>query len=69
MLKLASEQLGLSPNTTMHIAEKLYLHGLITYPRTETNKYPNSFDIKKVLDDCKASDFKDYITNLLSEKS
>ncbi|KAL7068520.1 DNA topoisomerase family protein [Cryptosporidium serpentis] len=47
MLKLASNILGISPFQAMSIAEKLYLSGFITYPRTETTKYPKSFDMKE----------------------
>jgi DNA topoisomerase-3 len=40
----------------MHLAEKLYLSGCLTYPRTETTKYAASFDINgplKALDQTK----------------
>lgn len=59
MLKMASEQLHMSPQQTMHVAEKLYLSGYTTYPRTETNKYPKSFDIYKVLRDVQGGQHKD----------
>jgi DNA topoisomerase-3 len=49
MLKIASSKLGISPQQTMHIAERLYIQGYISYPRTETSKYPPSFDLKQVL--------------------
>jgi len=29
----------------MHIAERLYLSGLTSYPRTETSKYPEHMDL------------------------
>jgi DNA topoisomerase-3 len=44
LLRLASQQIGLGPQAAMHIAEKLYLGGFITYPRTESTRYPKSFD-------------------------
>ena len=33
----------------MHVAERLYLQGYITYPRTETSQYPSSFDLRAVV--------------------
>jgi len=33
----------------MHLAEKLYLQGYITYPRTESSSYPNNFDFKTIV--------------------
>ncbi|KAL8273312.1 hypothetical protein Esti_002813 [Eimeria stiedai] len=45
LLKSASQRLGLGPHHAMQIAERLYLGGFITYPRTETNSYPPSFDL------------------------
>ncbi|KAK7099050.1 hypothetical protein V1264_003246 [Littorina saxatilis] len=49
MLRVASSGLGLSPHHTMQIAERLYIQGYISYPRTETNNYPDSFDLKGTL--------------------
>lgn len=49
MLKLCSSTLGIGPQHAMHVAERLYLQGYITYPRTETNRYPSAFDLRSVL--------------------
>lgn len=49
MLRVASSALGMSPQHTMQIAEKLYTQGYISYPRTETTQYPESFDLKATL--------------------
>ena len=46
MLKISSTQLGISPGHTMQLAEKLYMKGLISYPRTETTQYSKNYDFK-----------------------
>eukprot|EP00392_Amoebophrya_sp_AT5.2_P018702 g19308.t1 len=48
MLKSASS-LGLSPGTAMKVAEDLYSAGYISYPRTESTKYADSYNITEVL--------------------
>eukprot|EP00924_Labyrinthula_sp_SR-Ha-C_P005387 snap_masked-scaffold_1-processed-gene-30.37-mRNA-1 protein AED:0.19 eAED:0.19 QI:0/0/0/1/1/1/4/0/927 len=44
LLKAASTKLAMAPIKAMHLAESLYLSGNISYPRTETTKYPASID-------------------------
>lgn len=40
---------NLSPAQTLSIAQKLYLDGLISYPRTSSQKIPDSIEPKKIL--------------------
>ncbi|KAJ2957588.1 hypothetical protein NQZ79_g6685 [Umbelopsis isabellina] len=49
LLKHGSSYLGISPSECMSIAERLYTQGYISYPRTETSSYPESFDLDEVL--------------------
>eukprot|EP00249_Psilotum_nudum_P012211 c23652_g1_i1 orf=91-2673(+) len=49
MLKVASSALGMGPHHTMQIAERLYIQGYISYPRTESTAYPSSFDLRGTL--------------------
>lgn len=34
----------------MEVAEKLYNQGYISYPRTETNKFPKTMNIKELVE-------------------
>ena len=43
MLKLASTVLNMSPHYTMQIAERLYISGYLSYPRTESTAYPQGY--------------------------
>eukprot|EP01065_Artemidia_motanka_P003120 TRINITY_DN11478_c0_g1_i4.p1 TRINITY_DN11478_c0_g1~~TRINITY_DN11478_c0_g1_i4.p1 ORF type:complete len:512 (+),score=111.90 TRINITY_DN11478_c0_g1_i4:1062-2597(+) len=49
LLRACSSGLGLSPVKAMKLAESLYSHGYISYPRTESSRYPASFDVTQVL--------------------
>jgi DNA topoisomerase I len=40
---------GFSPSATLQLAQKLYLEGLISYPRTSSQKIPDSIEPKKIL--------------------
>jgi DNA topoisomerase-3 len=49
MLKHASSVLGMGPHDAMKTAERLYLSGYMTYPRTESTAYPKTFDFRSVV--------------------
>lgn len=49
MLKLGSSVLGLSPQAAMSAAERLYLSGYVTYPRTESTAFAASFNLLDVV--------------------
>ena len=49
LLKACSKALGIGPHQALSIAERLYLSGYLSYPRTESTRYPASFDIKGTL--------------------
>jgi DNA topoisomerase-3 len=45
LMRIASSGLGMGPHHAMQIAERLYVQGYISYPRTETSSYPENFDL------------------------
>ncbi len=45
----AYKVLGLTPTRTLQIAQSLYLNGLISYPRTSSQKLPPSINYKHIL--------------------
>lgn len=49
LLKACSKALGIGPHAAMQAAERLYLSGYLSYPRTESSAYPKSFDIRATL--------------------
>ncbi|XP_016324182.1 DNA topoisomerase 3-alpha-like [Sinocyclocheilus anshuiensis] len=48
--KLASRKLRISAKETMKIAEKLYTQGFISYPRTETNMFPQNLNLTMLVE-------------------
>uniref|UniRef100_A0A183CPU0 DNA topoisomerase n=1 Tax=Globodera pallida TaxID=36090 RepID=A0A183CPU0_GLOPA len=49
LLRVCSSLLDLSPSQTMDLAQRVYMQGCISYPRTETSAYPDSFDFVAAL--------------------
>ncbi len=47
--KEAFRVFGFSPSRTLHIAERLYLDALISYPRTSSQKIPHSIDYRQII--------------------
>jgi DNA topoisomerase III len=39
----------------MHVAERLYLSGYISYPRTESTHYADSFNFDSIINNLKTS--------------
>src|SRR5680860_1052032 len=54
--------------SAMNIAESLYMDGLISYPRTDNTVYPNSLDMREMLQELAESAFAREAAELLSRK-
>lgn len=64
--KRASRFLRMSSENTMKIAEKLYQAGFLSYPRTETNRYPKGFDLRGIVQQqSESSEWGSYASQLL----
>ena len=48
-LQAAAASEGITPARTMRIAESLYMDGLISYPRVDNTVYPESLDLRGIL--------------------
>ncbi|XP_023029815.2 DNA topoisomerase 3-beta [Leptinotarsa decemlineata] len=67
LMRVASSGLGMGPHHAMQIAEKLYIQGYISYPRTETTRYPENFDLIGVLrQQQNSSDWGDEVRQILN---
>lgn len=63
-----STKLGLSVGRTMAIAEDLYSHGYISYPRTDNTVYPPSLNLKYTLEKFLESPYRNEASELLSQE-
>jgi len=58
----ASNLFGYSPKRTLEIAQKLYIEGVTSYPRTSSQKLPKELNLQNVLDSlAKQSKYKDKV--------
>ena len=65
----AASSVGLQPKRAMGLAEKLYMAGLISYPRTDNTNYPESLDLKEILKKFqKTKEFGELASKLLKKK-
>jgi DNA topoisomerase-3 len=52
LLKSCSAGMGMGAHRVMQIAERLYIDGRISYPRTESSAFPKGFDFRETLSAC-----------------
>ena len=64
----ASSQLNISPKQTQSIAQTLYENGLISYPRTESQKLPPKIGYKNILNKLKGQEDYDEIAKKVLKK-
>lgn len=62
----ATSYLNLSAAKAMSIAEELYMAGLTSYPRTDNTVYPNSLNIKGILEKLKNSQLSKEVNEVIS---
>lgn len=68
--KKASKYFNIDPVETMRIAELLYMKGYISYSRTETDSYPQTFNYYEIIQELQKSydrSISSYATNLVFE--
>jgi len=65
----AATSIGFSAGQAMSIAETLYQQGFISYPRTDSTKYPATLNLRKLLEEtAKVKEFTSLANKLLSKK-
>jgi DNA topoisomerase-1 len=65
----AASAIGYTPKRAMNIAEGLYLQGLISYHRTDNTTYPETLDLKALVELFLGTmEFGDYARGLLKKK-
>ncbi|SOV17927.1 DNA topoisomerase 3, putative [Plasmodium gaboni] len=69
MTKLVSRYFKISSKECMTIAEKLYNKGYISYPRTETNCFPDTMNLHKIINQLRKNDTFGWYANKLCEEN
>ena len=65
----AASMIGYQPQMAMSIAERLYMNGLTSYPRTDNTVYPPSIGIKGILEKFRKSpEFEEIASSILNQK-
>jgi DNA topoisomerase-1 len=64
----AASMIGVSAVNAMRIAERLYVNGFISYPRTDNTVYPAALDTKSIIASFLNTEFHDHAQKLLSGK-
>jgi DNA topoisomerase I len=68
-VSMVAKHLHIASERAMEIAERLYNAGIISYPRTETEIYPRTFSLKRLLEQhVDHSEWGDYASKLLSKR-
>ncbi|MEM0139510.1 MAG: DNA topoisomerase I [Ferroplasma sp.] len=63
-----ASRMGISPSNAMKIAEKLYMDGLISYPRTDNTVYQRSIPLKSIVQKFKGTEFDSEASMVLSQE-
>src|SRR3989344_1453228 len=64
----AYRNFGINPKESLALAQKLYVNGLISYPRTSSQQIPDVIDIKEIFEKLLDSKYKDLVKELLKTK-
>ncbi|WP_094228238.1 DNA topoisomerase I [Methanolobus psychrotolerans] len=64
----AASSIGFTASNAMRIAETLYTNGYISYPRTDNTVYPESLELRALIEIFKTGAFKEYALKLLEKK-
>ena len=65
----AYKTLGISPKETLSLAQDLYTNGLISYPRTSSQKLPPALNYKKIIEKLISNtNYKEICSELLNKK-